>query len=38
MPQVKARSFIADKAMSASVLPLPNVYQVYAIQFQLVRT
>jgi hypothetical protein len=38
MPREKARSFIVAKVMCASVLPLPNVYLVYAIQFQLVRT
>jgi hypothetical protein len=38
MPQVKVRSFIAAKAMCASVSLSQNVYLVYVILFRLVRT
>jgi hypothetical protein len=38
MPRVRAHSFIVAKAMCASVLLSQNVYLVFVIQFQLVRT
>jgi hypothetical protein len=33
MPQVNLRSYIAAKEIFASVLLLPNVFQVYVTQF-----